>query len=125
MISLVSRHYLGKRLLDCFHIAHTHRLGRCRCVFLGAMTSDLIFNLFSLRPLLCLPLCRQSGGTYWFASVRPVQSIVLVCYASPPLTRQCVGVTFIYPMLGHCVRHWPTFKRHWGGVYYVHALPPA
>ena len=27
MISSVSRRYLGKRWLDCFHIAHTHHLG--------------------------------------------------------------------------------------------------
>ena len=29
-----------------------------------------------------------------------------------------------YSDAGHCVRRCPTFKRHWGVVYYVHALPP-
>ena len=28
-------------------------------------------------------------------------------------------------MPGHCVWRWPTFKRHWGGVCYVHTLPPS
>ena len=45
-----------------------------------------------------------------------------ICYASPSLTRQCVRVTYISPMPGHCVLGWPTFKRHWGLVYYVHIL---
>ena len=42
------------------------------------------------------------------------QSIVLVplCYVSPPLTRQCVGVSCIVPMSGHCTRRWLTLKRH-------------
>ena len=43
-------------------------------------------------------------------------------HTSPPLTRQCVGVTYISPMSGHYVRRWATFKRHWGGVYYVYPL---
>ena len=37
-----------------------------------------------------------------------------ICYPSLSLTRQCVRVTYISPMPGHCVRRWPTFKRHWG-----------
>ena len=27
------------------------------------------------------------------------------------------SVTYIISMPDHCVRHWPTFKRHWAGVY--------
>ena len=38
-------------------------------------------------------------------------------YASLPLTQQCFGVMYISLMPGHCVRCWPTFKRHWGRVY--------
>ena len=42
MVSSVSGRYLGKRLLDCFHIAHTHALGGV--AFWGAMTSELFLN---------------------------------------------------------------------------------
>ena len=35
MISPASRRYLGKRLLDCFHIAHTHPWGGVDVPFLG------------------------------------------------------------------------------------------
>ena len=54
------------------------------------------------------------------ANINPAlfQSIVLN-------SRQYVGVTCISPMPGHCVRRWPTFKRHWGGVCYMHAMSPA
>ena len=40
-------------------------------------------------------------------------------------SRPCVSVTCISPMPGYCVRRWPTFKRHWGGVCYVYSIPPA
>ena len=42
--------------------------------------------------------------------------LVLLCYVSPPLIRQCADVSCIGPMQGHCLRRWPTFKQHWGGV---------
>ena len=57
----------------------------------------------------------------WFKAL----CLYSLCYTSPPLTRQYVGVTYISPMSGHFVRRWPTFKRHWGGVYFVYALLPA
>ena len=58
MISSLSGRYLGKSLLDCFHIAYTHPSGGCspcRYAFLGAMTFDLIFNLWfwdQVRPII-------------------------------------------------------------------------
>ena len=44
MISSVSGQYCAKRLLDCFHTAHTHPSGGVDVPF-GVMTFDLIFYL--------------------------------------------------------------------------------
>ena len=49
MMSSVSEKYIGKRLLDCFHTAHTHIPQGVHMWLLGVMTLDLI-----LRPLLTL-----------------------------------------------------------------------
>ena len=51
MVSSVSGRHLAKRLLNCFHTAHTHSWGGVDVPF-GVMTFDLIFDLWF-------------GGDYW------------------------------------------------------------
>ena len=54
----VSGQYIGKRALDCFHIAHKHPLRGCICAFLGVILQiyqiqygGLLDILFQFRSL--------------------------------------------------------------------------
>ena len=61
----------------------------------------------------------------WRDNISPALDQTMCRYMllrKPIIDPLCVGVTCISQMPGHCVWRWPTFKRHWGVVNYVHVL---